>query len=328
LDEINFVYLVKKLDSLLNQGETAKVIEEAGCILKTESLSQEQIEEMHAFEAWAFYRQKEFKKSEEEALKAINTERGIRCLAAMANYLGNTEKAKIYLEKLPDSPGKANSRMIGLRNPKDTTSKEEVLALAYQWVGDIVDRINTANLMNNTARWLLAKGEGKEDLMLALGFMRSAIELYGIGTENIHHRASANFWVSQIMEKLFGPQAAIPAATESLTLWDLQLSRDSENSNFISSRKGAEDRLAQLTELTHNARININIEKSKNHCSTIISPIVSINCTQEVVVLAAYGSSQEEIFSITPFGVDVGTVEAPPFMETPLLLETYYQIKI
>gem|GEM_PF-3114820 len=216
-------------------------------ILEAEHLSFEEAEELHAFKGWALYRQKNFEEAREEALRAQNTERGLRCLAAIESYLGNLEEAKSYLEKLPNTPAKANARMIGFREPTDLTPKEEVLAVAYEWVNEIIDKTNTANLMNNTARWLLAKSKGKEDMMLALGFMRSAIELYGAGTTNLHHRASANFWVSKIMEELFGAQAAVTAAEESLTLWEIQLSLDPENKkNFANSREGAANRLREL----------------------------------------------------------------------------------
>ncbi len=245
----DFSLTVENLDSILNQGKTATVLQETEGLLKAEGLSSEEADELHAFRAWAFYRQKQFDEARQEALLAGDDSlRGLRCLSAIESYLGNPEKAKYYLGKLPDTPAKDNARMIGFRNPKDAAPKEEVLALAYKWVDGLVDPINTANLMNNTARWLFAKGKDKADAMLALGFMRSAIELYGGGLVNLHHRASANFWVSQIMERLFGPKAAITAAEESLTLWEIQLSLDPANPNFISNHDGAEKRLTELTE--------------------------------------------------------------------------------
>ncbi len=239
---------VENLDFMLNQGKTASVLKKTEELLKNKSLSSKEANDLHALRGWAFYRQKQFDEARQEALLAgEDSLRGLRCLAALESYLGNPDQAKYYLDKLPDTPAKDNPKMIGFHNPKDTTPKEEVLALAYKWVDELVDPINTANLMNNTARWLLAKGENKGDLMLALGFMRSAIEIYGTGLNNLHHRASANYWISQIMEKLFGPKAAITAAEQSLTLWKIQLSLDPGNQNFVNSHEGAKKRLAELT---------------------------------------------------------------------------------
>lgn len=279
---LNFGSTEKELERKLNQGRTTLILQETDEILKTKCLISEEINELHAFRGWAFYRQKQFEEARQESLLAGESSlRGLRCLAAIESYLGNLEQAEYYMNKLPDIPAKDNAKMIGFRSVKDTTPKEEILELAYKWVDGLVDPINTANLMNNTARWLLAKGEGKGDLMLALGFMRSAIEIYGTGFDNLHHRASANYWISQIMERLFGAKAAITAAEESLTLWEMQLSVNPASQNYINSHKGAEERLEELTEKLRNARVIGALNKpSRTDCTSFFVPSVATSNDQ------------------------------------------------
>jgi hypothetical protein len=202
LDEMKFKKEVERLDSILKEGETSRVITEASAILDAGGLTEEQVEEFRALRMWGNYRRQDFDAVKKDGVLIRDNERGLRCLAAMENYLGNLDKAKEYLARMPDSPGKANTCMIGFRNENDHTPREQVLALAFKWVGELVDRTNTANLMNNTARWLDAKGNGKEDVMLAIGFMQSAVVLYGSGKTNLHHRAGAYFWISKFVEKI------------------------------------------------------------------------------------------------------------------------------
>lgn len=249
MNETKFKEEVARLDDILKEGRTAEVIKEVDSILKAGDLSEEQIEEFRALGMWGFYRQQDFNAVRKEGFLITDNERGLRCLAAMENYLGNLNEAKKYLDRMSDSPGKANTKMIGFRDEKDNTPREEVLALAFKWAGALVDRINTANLMNNTARWLFAKGSGEGDLMTAMGFMQSALILYGSGKVNLHHRAGASFWMSKIAERLFDSSAlAIEVAEQSLTLWEMQLGLDPDNEHFKRNYQGAKDHLAELNK--------------------------------------------------------------------------------
>ena len=242
---------LEEIESLVKEGRTEEALEKEKLFLEDELISEDERSEAFGWGAWVYYRQKEFKKAEAEAKKAGDNETALRCLAAIAAYFyKDQELVKFYTDQLPDSPSKDNPKTIAARNPGDDTPKEEIIRRAEKWIAipEIWDPLNTAHLSNNTARWLLKNGEGDDDLINALRFMQRAVELYGNEKYNLHHRASAHFWISKIMEELLGKERAIPAAAESVYLWEKQLAIDPDNKHFQDSLAGARKRLQELTE--------------------------------------------------------------------------------
>lgn len=238
---------IENIKKMYDAGMTAEVLRLADILLTTEMPEPKVIAETHAWMAWACYRQKEFAEARRQA-EFANNELGLRCLAAIAAYVDkDPKKVKFYTDQLPESPEKDNALQIAARGENSRDTKEIVIARAKKWIlQDLFDPSKTANLCNNTARYLLQKNE---DLILALGFMELAINLYGDDPEiNLHHRASAHYWKSIIIEKLFGKMAALPVAKISIILWEKQVVADPNNENFKKSLEGARKRLDELNQ--------------------------------------------------------------------------------
>ncbi len=236
--------MVEKIKKLYDEGKTEEVLKETEELIGPEP-------EIYGLRAWAYYRRKEFEKAREEAQKAGNNETALRCLAAIAAYVDkDNAMVRHYTDQLPETPARDNNFIIYAREPSDTTPKEEIFARALKWMSSIPqDKTNTANLLNNTARWFLAKAENKEDLVTSLGFMQAAIGLYGSKSTNLHHKASAWYWVSVIQEKLMDKSAAIAAAEMSVKFWKRQLKADPANPNYQKSLDGAKVRLKELRKI-------------------------------------------------------------------------------
>ena len=247
--EYNHKAKLKKIESLVKEGRTREALEKETLFLKNRLTSEGERCEAFGWGAWAFYRRKEFEKAEIEAKKAGDNETALKCLAAIAAYFYKDQKlVRFYTDQLPNSPARDNAKTIAARNPNDDTPKEEIIRRAEKSIAilKILDPLNTANLLNNTMRWLLEKGEGDDDLMIALRFIEKAVELYGDGDCNLHHRASAHFWISIIKERLFSERGAVSAATMSVYLWEKQLTIDPDNEHFRNSLSGARKRLKKL----------------------------------------------------------------------------------
>lgn len=251
------------LRPLYKNGQTNELLERSKMMLekieKAESSEAKVnlIAELRGCRAWAFYRQKDFVNAEKEALLAGKNETALRCLAAIAAYYyKDLNKLEFYAEQVPPSTAIDNARQILSHGPAylEQVPKEDVIARAMYWVVvDPIERTNTANIMNNTARFLFDQANAlkiPDDAIIitAIGFMQSAIGLYGTGNQNLHHRASAHFWVSKMQEKLFGKEAAIFAAEMSVKLWEQQVVLDLTNKHFISSYEGAKKHLQELQE--------------------------------------------------------------------------------
>lgn len=252
--------LIKEiLRPLYHAGQTEELLDKSGAmLLKLEQSEQSAVRdnliaELHGCRAFAFYRQKEFVKTEEEALMAGKNETALRCLAAIAAYHHkDPQMVKFYTEQLPDSPALDNAKTILARKPNDQTPQDEIIERALKWVQiDPWDPLNTANLLNNTGRWLFDHESKQtvvhdENIIAAIGYMQTALGLYGGGLYNLHHRAGAWFWISKFQEKLFGKTAAMVAAETSINLWKEQLVLDITNKNFLNSFNGAKQHLENL----------------------------------------------------------------------------------
>lgn len=249
------------LKPLYHDGKTEELLKKSeAMLLKLEQIEESEIRnnliaDLHGCRAWAFYRQKEFMLAEEEALKAGTNETALRCLAALAGYFHkDSVRLELYASQVPRSAAIDNARQTLARQPGiiEHVSEHEIIERAMHWIMvDPIERVNVANIMNNTGRLLFDYAKltivCRDDLIIsAMGYMQSAIGLYGSGTQNLHHRASAYFWVSKMQEKLFGKASAISAAETSVSLWERQLVVDITNKNFINGYGGAKKHLEEL----------------------------------------------------------------------------------
>lgn len=199
--------------------------------------------------AWAFFRRKQFPEAKEEAKLAKDNDFARECLDYISAVSNEPQKVKKYKDCLPDDSILADSAIVIEARQKDSkTSREEVLKIANKWIGKdlLADQTFTANLANNVSRYFLAKFTDKENLELALWYMKKAIELYGEGETNLHHRASAHFWLSHIAEKMNDKESAITFIKKSVVLWKRQLKLDEENPGFKDALKGAQKRSEDL----------------------------------------------------------------------------------
>ena len=211
-------------------------------------LTEEQKNELHTVKAWAFCRQKDYANAKAEAKLAGRNPYALECLDHIAGVLGEEDKVGKYHACLPGSILADNAWIVAARQEGSAVTHEEVLAIALKWLGDgiIADPVYTANVANNTARFFLAKPRNAEDIETALGFMKRAVGLYGEGDTNLHHRASANFWLSNISESLGNKNESIGYTKISIRLWKRQLELDQANPSFRNSFDGAKKRLKDL----------------------------------------------------------------------------------
>ena len=227
---------IKELDA---QGRTSEILEETKSLLR----------EIHGERAWAYYYQKKFEEAETEALKAENNETAFKCLAAIAAYHHKDQDlVECYTDRLPDSPAKDNVKTIIARSPDDDTPEDEIIKRAEKWtMPDLWDPLNVANLLNNTARWLIAKGKNRRSLEYASRYMIMAVNLYGDEENNLYHRAGAYFWISIIRELSSDREGAIYAAAMSVRLWKKQLIIDPNNKSFQNNFADTKKRLEKLS---------------------------------------------------------------------------------
>lgn len=242
---------IEKILDIYSKGKHSEAYEACNKLLKTNP-TEEIKKELYAILAWILYHRKEVEKARRKAQKSGN-ERALRCLATIAAYYDkDAEELNRIMAKIPHSPARDSLWVIYSRAISDGESKDIILHRAHRWIKGMwikephPDRLNTGHLFNNTARWLIEKKEKKEELILALGFMQSAIGLYGSGEANLHHRASAWYWISVIQEELFDKKTAISACEISVGLWKEQVKADPNNEKF---KKNLESNIKRLEEL-------------------------------------------------------------------------------
>lgn len=237
-----------EFNEMLKRGETGCMLALADRLLGEQNLTAEQKSELHTAKAWAFCRQKDYASAKMEAKLAGKHPYALECLYHIAGIQGEEDKVEKYHACLLGSILADNAWIVAARQKESAVTHEEVLAIALKWLGDgiIADQVYTANVANNTARFFLAKPRNIGDLETALRFMKTAVSLYGEGDINLHHRASANFWLSNISERLGNKNKSIGYAKISIRLWKRQLGFDPTNPNFLNSFEGAKKRLKEL----------------------------------------------------------------------------------
>lgn len=99
------------------------------------------------------------------------------------------------------------------------------------------------NLWYNGAQYFLGKGNDAE---LALEMMDGALERYGEGELNLHHRAGALFHRSKILAKLGRKDEAVAAAEASEVLWAQQCKASPDDETHVRRREGVRSWLREL----------------------------------------------------------------------------------
>lgn len=104
--------------------------------------------------------------------------------------------------------------------------------------------ITVSNILKNVGKAIVERSFDKKELILAIGFINTAICRYGVEGA-LDHRADAWGLLSQAFVKLLNIDAARLAADKSLKLWDEQLAVSSTD-KFIEKRAAALKRLSEL----------------------------------------------------------------------------------
>lgn len=138
-------------------------------------------------------------------------------------------------QKFPDSLNVYNALAIRARDVDSDIQSKTITLVAFKCLSD--ESIRAINLLNNTARILLEKGDDGEDVVTAIGLWQIALAKYG--DKNYHHRAAIHFWLSKAYEKIGIKEAAKLAARESAALWVKQISLDPSNRRFEERFDGA-----------------------------------------------------------------------------------------
>lgn len=232
-------FLVEKLQSLYKEGKCSEALEEIAS--KYPSLDTMPVE-IKEIKAWCHFRKEEYIQASEAALSAGSTNAD-ELLAQLAAYVSKDDAMIMSIHrKLPNNPGVCNALAIRARDKDSDLPMELIVKTALKMVSD--DRIAAVNLVNNTARLLIAKGNGISDTVMAIGFWQIAILKYG--DVNYHHRAAVYFHLSKAYESLKVKNLAIKSAEKSLALWQKQASLDPGNPKFLRDCEGAKKRLEEL----------------------------------------------------------------------------------
>lgn len=238
---------VEELERLYEDGKSLEALGRIAASYPT--LDAMPVEAMEIM-GYCHFRREEYDQATEIALKAI--ERGSvkaeELLAQLAGYVSKDDEllTKIHF-KLPKNPGVCTAIAIRARDNDSTIPKGIVIKTALRFMGDDLaghDCIAATNLINNTARLLLAKGNRSSDTVMAIGFWQIALLKYG--DANYHHRAAVHFWLSKAYENLKEKKLAIKCAEDSLALWEKQVDLDPTNPGFKKKLEGARARLAEL----------------------------------------------------------------------------------
>lgn len=223
----------EELKDLYERGENAKIVEIVTSMLKEVEPDDEIIL------AWAYFNLGEYKKALDIAMRLEAFELVIQLVA----YVSKGDKLiEEIRQKFPNNLNVCNALAIRARDADSDIQSETIILAALKCLSD--DSIGAINLLNNTARLLLEKGDSSKDVVIAIGFWQIALVKYG--DKNYHHRAAIHFWLSKAYERIGVKGAAKLAARESAVLWKKQLSLDSSNKRFEERFDGALKRIQEL----------------------------------------------------------------------------------
>jgi hypothetical protein len=231
-----------EVKKLYEEGRSSEALEKITASYPTLDTMPVEIMEV---KAWCYFRREEYVEATETALAAAEkgSINGQELLAQLAGYVSkDDELLKKIHQKFPNSPSVWNALAIRARDGDSIIPAQLIVEAALRFINN--ENIGAINLINNTARLLLAKGNGGSDTITAIGFWQIALMNYG--DKNYHHRAAVYFWLSNAYENIGEMSSAIQSATNSLILWDRQVIFDPDNPKFKKNLAGAEERLEEL----------------------------------------------------------------------------------
>jgi len=202
-------------------------------------------------EAWCLYREKNYTEAHAVLSQLPESPKALELWAYLYAYnasgFRNEDKLLETVEKLPsDNFNRTNALVIAAREKVSTLDANKILADLMPWIASL-DRtlatVEQANLLQNAARLALGKGI----LPTALEIINYAIEAYGTLT-NWHHRGAANYWKSDILEKMAQSYAAWQASQESLKCWQTQYDLEPQHPGWPNRLQEARKREKELHE--------------------------------------------------------------------------------
>lgn len=215
-------------------------------VLQQPGLFEDEAGELKALVAWCYYRQKKYEEAASWATDAGQVLWARECLMYLRAYAPgykDDKRLKELAAELGDTVNVNNAVVIRARDADSQIGSEEVVQRVRSHTASDV---STANLWHNGARYLLSRGQDASAFETALEFIDGALARYGTGDQNIHHRAAANHWKSNILLKLDRRQEAITAAQEAVRLWTRQCELDPKNSAHVEKKAGAHEWLQKL----------------------------------------------------------------------------------
>lgn len=203
--------------------------------------------------AWCHWRRQEWNDAR-KWLNGANEAGGAdlrvkRLCAYFAAYLDKNDGVlRAIATELPDDISVQNALLIRAREADIGIAQGDVLLLLNRFTGESVE---VANLYHNGARFFLAQKQDREDAITAVDLIDIALAKYGDGG-NWHHRAAANFWRSQALERLDRTSEALQAIQESMRLWRKAVELDPTNQGFQQNLRNAQEREVALTSIQQN----------------------------------------------------------------------------
>lgn len=235
--------LLKIVRKYYEEGKFEKALR---AISKNYSSSKDMPDEILELAALSLFRFEDYQGATELAIILANrkNQKGLELLAQITAYANKDDDllSSIY-QKLPNNIAVCNAYAIRARDADSNIRVGYVIDAAIQHMND--NEVASIHLLNNAARLLLAKGDDKGDMAVAVWFWEIALLKYG--KKNYHHRAAVYFWLSKAYERLGKNSLAIASAKKSLVLWVKQISLDPINQKFQDNFVGAEKRLEELT---------------------------------------------------------------------------------
>jgi len=234
---------IEQLQELYKEGKTAEVLYR---ILLNFPLGRSLPVEIEELKGWCHFRREEYKEATETAVSATRkgSVKASELLIQLAAYVNKDDRMmEVIHQGLPNNSSVCNAFAIRARDPDSKIPVKLIMDAAMRSINK--DDLGAINLLNNTARLLLEKGNRSSDTMMAIGLWETALIKYG--EKNYHHRAAVMFWLSNAYESLEDRPLAIKMAQESVKLWEYQASLDPDNSKFKKNLDGAKNRLENLS---------------------------------------------------------------------------------
>jgi hypothetical protein len=234
---------IEQLRELYDEGKTAEVLYR---ILLDFPFGRDLPVEIEEIKGRCHFRREEYAEATKVAISASQkgSEEASELLIQLSAYVNKDDRTmEIIRQGLPNNSGVCNAFAIRARDSDSNIAVKLILDAAIRSINK--NDLASINLLNNTARLLLEKGNHSSDTIMAIGLWEIALIKYG--EKNYHHRAAVMFWMSTAYKSLGDLSSASKKAKESLTLWEYQISLDPTNSKFKKNLEGAKKRFENLS---------------------------------------------------------------------------------